>query len=239
MKLIGKGLVIDAARGVEFPDYGELELNFGLAVLTVPAPAAAGAYVIPYDAPLTGKLVWYDLTPEMLAAATGNELASGTVRRREAEPHVVPSSPPYEVTLEETALLPLTDVVLGDDRRRRRRVAANPGPGEYVISGATLTFHSSDAGRTVYVDYFYGDAAAGQTLVVSPFALPGAFKLVGAVKLFDGGANDYAGELVVVAQSCRRTGPLVVGARAGDVASFGFDFALENRVPGDVAVYFP
>ncbi len=239
MKLIGKGLLIDTEHGVDFPDYGELEVNFGLNVLNVPAPATTGGYVVPYDAPITGKIAWYDLTPELLAATTGNDLSAGTVKRVEAEALQVPGQSPYEVTLSQNTNLALSEVVLRDDNRRMKRVSASPAPGEYAISGAVLTFNAAAAGRYVYVDYFYADAADGKTLLVSPFALPTEFKLLASLKLFDTNANEYEGELVFTAEHCRRTGPLAVGSRVGEFGSFGFEFAVENRIAGDVAVYFP
>jgi len=215
MKLIGKGLIVDAAHGVEFPDYGDLEVNFGLNVLNLPSPAATGGYVVPYDAPVTGKIAWYDLTAEMLAAATGNELAAGTLRRAEAEAHEVPASEPYETTLVHPTNVALSEVVVGDDGRRRQRVAGAPGAGQYKIEGAKLTLNAADAGHHVYADYFYADAAAGRTMVVSPFVLPAEFKLLAALKLYDTGVNEYGGELVFVAEHCRRAGALAVGSRVG------------------------
>jgi hypothetical protein len=239
MKLIGKGLVVDAEHGVDFPDYGDLELNFGLNVLTIPAPATTGSYIVPYDAPITGRISWYDLGPELLAAATGNDLTAGTVKRAAGEAHAIPAAAPYEVTLDHAPPLALSDLVVGDDGRRFKRAAGAPGAGEYAVAGAVFTFNAADAGRAVYADYFYADAAAGQTLVVSPFALPGEFKLLAGLKLYGTGANEYEGDLVFAAERCRRTGPLAVGSRVGQFGSFGFEFAVENRVPGDVAVYFP
>jgi len=239
MKLIGKGLIIDAGRGVDFPDYGDLELSFGLSVLNIPAPAATGGYVVPYDAPVTGRIGWYDLSAELLAAVTGNAAAAGTVRRAESEPHDVPVASPYTITLAYSTPVALTDVVVRDDGVRMTRVAAGPAAGQYVIAEATLTFNAADAGRRVYVDYFYAQAGVGHQVVVSPFALPAEFKLAAALKLYDTAVNEYAGELVATAEHCRRTGPLAVGARAGQFGSFGFEFAVENRAPGDLVLYFP
>lgn len=239
MKLIGKGLIVDAGRGVDFPDYGDLELTFGLNVLNIPAPAATGGYVVPYDAPVTGRIGWYDLSADLLAAVSGNAVAEGTVRRAESEPHDIPASSPYTVTLTHATPLALTDMVVRDDGARMTRVAGAPAAGQYAVAAATLTFNAADAGRRVYVDYFYTQAGAGHQVVVSPFALPAEFKLIAALKLYDTGANEFAGELVAAAEHCRRTGPLAVGARAGQFGSFGFEFAVENRTPGDLVIYFP
>jgi len=235
MKLIGKGLVIDAERGENFPDYGDVEIDFGLAV-ALPSPAG---FVLPNDAAITGKIAWYDLNAELLAAVTGDALSAGTVARAEAEPHQVPAEPPYEVELVETTVVPLSEIVIGDDNRRLRRVDGIPGPDEYAVDGTALTFHAARADLYVYVDYFYSDAAGGKTVVVSPFSAPGAFKLLATLRLYDGDDGLYERELVLAAERCRRTGQLKAESAAAEPGSFGFSFAVENRVPGDVVVHFP
>jgi hypothetical protein len=244
MKLIGKGLVIDAERGENFPDYGDVEIDFGLAV-ALPSPAG---FVLPNDAAITGKIAWYDLNAELLAAVTGDALSAGTVARAEAEPHQVPTEPPHEVELVETTVVPLSEIVIGDDNWRPlseivigddnwrlRRVDGTPGPDEYAVDGTSLAFHAARAGLYVYVDYFYSDAAGGKTVVVSPFSAPGAFKLLATLRLYDGDDGLYERELVLAA----RTGPLAAESPAAEPGSFGFAFAVENRVPGDVVVHFP
>ncbi|NIT36240.1 MAG: hypothetical protein GTN49_07035, partial [candidate division Zixibacteria bacterium] len=76
MKLTGKGLIVDVGRDVDFPDYGDVEINLGLNFPS-PAPAASAGYVVPYDAPITGKIAWLELTAELLAAFTGDTLSAG------------------------------------------------------------------------------------------------------------------------------------------------------------------
>ena len=76
-------------------------------------------------------------------------------------------------------------------------------------------------------------------MTVDPYTLPGEFKLLASLKFYDTSAADYAGELVFIAERCRRTGPVDVGSRAADFGTFGFDFAVENRGAGDVVVCFP
>jgi hypothetical protein len=235
MKLVGRGLVIDVERGDNFPDYGDVEIDFGLGV----PPPAAGGWALPYDAALTGKIAWYDLSAELLAAVTGDVLAAGTVARAEAEPHQVPAEAPFEITLVEATVVPLSEIVIGDDNWRLRRVAGPPGPDEYAVDGAALTFSAARAGLYVYVDYFYSDSASGKTVVVNPFNSPAEFKLLATLSLYDGGDGLYERELILAAERCRRTGPLAPGSHAADSGSFGFEFAVENRVPGDVVVYFP
>lgn len=239
MKLIGKGLIVDLTNGLEFPDYGDLTVNFGLNVLNIPSPAVNGGYVVPYDAPITGKVSWYDITPEILASLTGGGLADGTVRYARAESHQIPTSEPYEITLDNTNMVPLSEVVVGDDGVRLRRVQSDPGEGEYAISGNVLEFSSDAAGADVFVDYFHEDSAVGKTMTVDPYSLPGEFKLLASLKFYDTFAADYAGELVFIAKRCRRTGPVDVGSRAAEFGTFGFDFAVENRNAGDVVVCFP
>ncbi len=238
MKLIGKGLIIDLTTGLEFPDYGDITVNFGLNVINVPSPAVNGGYIVPYDAPITGKISWYDISPEILASLTGAGLTDGTVRYVQSESHQVPSSEPYEVTLNNPDNLAQSEIVVGESGRMRR-VPSTPGEGEYAISGNVLTFSSDDAGGTVYIDYFYEDSGAGKTITVDPYALPGEFKLLASLKSYDTYAAGYSGDLVFIAERCRRTGPVDVGSRVGAFGTFGFDFAVENRNSGDVVVCFP
>jgi hypothetical protein len=135
-----------------------LTVNFGLNVLNIPSPAVNGGYVVPYDAPITGKISWYDITPEILASLTGGGLADGTVRYARAESHQIPTSEPYEITLDNTNVVPLSEVVVGDDGVRLRRVQSDPGEGEYATSGNVLEFSSDAAGADVFVDYFHEDS---------------------------------------------------------------------------------
>ncbi len=239
MKLTGKGLIVDMGRGIDFPDYGDVEINFGLNFPSPPPPASAGGYVVPYDAPIKGKIAWYELTAELLAAFTGDTLSPGAVKRTEAEPHQVPLEEPFEVTLAATSNVARSEIVIADDNSRLVRAAGSPGPGEYGIAGAKLTFNAAQAGYYVYVDYFYSDKDNGKTLVLNPFNLPGEFKLLADLTLFDAASSLYDRELVLVAERCRRAGPLASGPAGGEFGSLGFEFAVDNRAPGDVVAYFP
>ncbi|HUU56054.1 MAG TPA: hypothetical protein VMW93_01815 [bacterium] len=239
MKLRGTGLIIDTGRGVGFPDYGDLEVDFGLNVLNLAPPSPGGGCVAPYDAPLTGRIAWYELTADLLAAVTGDALFGGAMVRAEAEPHLVPDEPPYAIELAEPANVPLSEVVVGDDNLRLGRVAGSPGPDEYAADGGRLTFGAGRAGEYVYVDYFYVDESSGRTLVLNPFTAAGEFKLLATLKLSEAEGNLYERELMLAAERCRRTGPLAAGPADGDFGSFGFEFAVENRAAGDVTLYFP
>jgi hypothetical protein len=120
-----------------------------------------------------------------------------------------------------------------------KRVSGSPSSGEYSISSDTLVFSDDDAGKYVYVDYFYEDTASGYRLSIDPFALPGSFKLLASLKVYDTCGGDYAGEIVAVAEKCRRSGPVEMGSRVGEFGSFGFDFSVENRNPDDLVLNFP
>jgi hypothetical protein len=234
MKLRGKGLIIDTGRGVGFPDYGDVDVDFGLNLSKLGPPAAGAAS--PYGAPLTGTIVWYELTADLLAAVTGDALSTGALSRAEAEPHRVPDEPPYAIDLVGAAVVPLSEVAVGDDNARLRRVAGSPGPDEYAVSGSRLTFAATRAGQYVYADYFYADGQSGRTLALSPFAAAAEFKLLAALKLSEGERNLCERELVLVAERCRPTGP---PPNEGECDAFGFSFAAENRAAGDVTLYFP
>lgn len=239
MKLIGKGLIIDLTSGLEFPDYGDLVLTLGLNVLEVPSPGYNGGYTVPYDAPVTGKIAWYDISADLMAAITGSSLSSGTVKRVQGESHQISGSSPYTITLDNADNIAQSEIVVRDDNVRMLRVATSPGEGEYAISGDTLTFSSEDAGKYVYIDYFYEDAASGHKLSIDPYALPGSFKLLASLKAYDTYGADYTGEIVAIAEKCRRSGAVELGSRVGEFGSFGFDFTVENRNPDDLALYFP
>ena len=233
----GKGLIIDTGRGVGFPAYGDVEVDFGLNLLKL-GPPAAGA-PSPYDVPLTGTIIWYELTADLLAAVTGDALSNGALRRAEAEPHRVPDEPPYVVELVDAAVVAHSEVVVGDDNARLRRVVGPPGPDEYVVAGSRLTFGAGRAGQYVYADYFYADGDSGRTLALSPFGAAGEFKLLAALKLNEPSANLCEGELILAAERCRPTGPLSGGPGEDQAGAFGFAFAAENRAAGDVTFYFP
>lgn len=237
MKLRGKGLIIDTGRGVGFPDYGDVEVDFGLNLLKL-GPPAAGA-PSPYDAPLTGTIVWYELTADFLAAVTGDALSVGTLARAEAEPHRVPDEPPYAIDLVGAAVVPHAEVVVGDDNARLARVVNSPGPDQYAADGCRLTFGASRAGQYVYADYFYADGQSGRTLALSPFAAAGEFKLLAALKLSEGERNLCERELILVAERCRPTGLPATEPGEDEAGAFGFAFVAENRAAGDVTLYFP
>jgi len=204
--------------------------------LTSGKRAAVGGAASPYDPVLTGRIVWRELTADLLAALTADALASGATARAEAEPHRVPDEPPYAVDLVESAVVPLSEVVVGDDNARLRRAAGAPGPDEYAVAGRRLTFAAARAGQYIYADYFYANEGAGRTLVLNPFGAAAEFKLLAALDLDNGTENLYACELVLAAERCRPTGP---PADMDDDGTFGFAFAIENRAAGDVTFYFP
>jgi len=239
MKLVGRGLIVDTGRGLAYPEWGDVEIDFGLPCAEAPPPLAAGEYVVPAGAAFTGRILWYELTADLLAVATGEAPAPGTVKRAEAEPYQVPTAAPYEVELAEAEVVPLSEFVVGDDNERLRPVATDPEPGEYRRDGGRLTLNVSHAGRYVYVDYFFREEGRGSTLVLPPFAAPGEFKLWAALKLNDAAAHLYEREMVLAAACCRRTGPLRWEAGEEEFGAFGFAFAAENRSPGEVVAYFP
>jgi hypothetical protein len=236
MKLMGRGLVIDADHGVRFPEYADVEVEFGFNVsndTTTYWGGTGGSRT-----PLRGRLVWYDLTADLLTAATGDRAAVGTLLRAEAEPYEVPAREPFEVRLAHEGVVPLSELVVGDDNRPLRRVAAAPASDSYCIDGTRLSFSAGRAGSYVYVDYFYADAG-GRTLVLDPFDTPGEFRLLAALKLGDVDGTRFDREMVLSAGRCRRVGPLLAGSRPGEFGSFGFSFVAENRVAGDVVLHFP
>jgi hypothetical protein len=237
MKLLGKALVIDADRGVRFPEYADVEIDFGLNVSDVPTEYWGGGYC--GRSRISGRLAWFDLTAELLAAATGEKAAVGTILKAEAEPHEVPTEAPFEARLAFSGAVPLSELVVGDDNRPLRRVAAAPGPDDYVADGARLSFSAARAGSYVYVDYFHAAAEEGRTLVLNPFGTPREFKLLATLKLGDADDTRYDRELVLAAGRCRHVGPLSGGSRPGEFGSFGFEFVAENRAAGDVVVHFP
>lgn len=238
MKLIGKGVILDASGGLPFLDYGELQIIFGLDVLSIPRGDIAGRYYVPVGMPVTGRLTWFDISAELLASLLGAGAEQGTVRRVVSESHTIPDESPYTVDLDHQANLGATEVVMGSDGTRFRRVATSPSSGEYSITDYTLTFSSEDGGKTIYVSYFYSDPSSGSTIVLAPQGLPSRFKLVGSLNLYDI-AEEESGDLVLVAERCVRTSPLNLGASVGEYGRFGFDFALENITAGDITLYMP
>jgi len=238
MKLIGKGAILDASGGLPFCDYGELVVNFGLDVLGIPRGDIAGRCYVPVGAPVTGRLTWFDLSSELLASLLGAQTEQGTVRRVVSEAGTIPEEEPYSLQMEKQSNLFATEVVMGSDGRRFRRVVVSPQSGDYAIDGYTLTFCADDAGKKVYISYFYSDSVSGAKIVLSPQGLPTRFKLVGSLNLYEQ-AEGESGDLVIIAERCVRTGPLAVGASVGEYGRFGFEFALENVVAGDITLYLP
>jgi hypothetical protein len=238
MKLIGKGIMLNASGGVPFLDYGDLQVNFGLDLVSIPRGDIAGRYYVPVGMPVSGRLSWFDLSADLLASLLGSQSDTGTVRRVVGESQTIPGSSPYSLDLNHGDILPATEVVLGGDGARFRRVSSSPDEGEYSIDEETLTFNSADAGKRVYVSYFYDDPSSGHKIVLSPQGLPTRFKLVGSLNLYDM-ANTENGDLVVIGERCVRTSPLNLGAAVGDYGRFSFEFALENVNPGDITLYMP
>ncbi len=239
MYLVGKGALINATTGVEFPHYADLKLNFETKHVEVPFGDKNGADVIVTDQNISGHLGWEQVDVALLAALLGSASTSGTIKRVRLEEHSVPAAPgPYTVTMVKSTNIALTEIVKDADGNRLERVSANPASGQYSISAATLTFHSSLAGGKVYVDYFYSENT-GKHIAIGPCDLPSAFKLVGCVRLAKSSPGDGEGDMVIVANRCVRTSSIDLGGSNGEVSGLGFDFTIVNRNPGDMTIYFP
>lgn len=106
-------------------------------------------------APCTGA------TGEILAGFARSQFLNPTTSPR-TEDVVVSSSSPYVATLARTPLLPTTKVgaafVAAGTGIAGTALTYNASPaatGDFAISGTTMTFHSSDAGKTIRVTYNY------------------------------------------------------------------------------------
>ncbi len=84
------------------------------------------------------------------------------------EGYFVPTASPYTVTLQHAAtMVANSDIVrYADTLEPLTRVTVAPAAaGEYQISSGTLTFHASDAGKGILVDYQYTVTATDQAVV--------------------------------------------------------------------------
>lgn len=232
MKLIGKGLILEP----KVPDYGDVEIDFDV---SIGLPRLPSSIVVNAYSAASGRIAWFDLNADLLAAVTSGALSTGTVARAEAEPHQVPVEPPYEVELVEGPLVPFSEIVIGDDNWRLRRTEAKPGPDEYAFNGRKLTVHAARSGLYVYADYFYSDAGGGKTVVVNPFAFGAEFKLLASVRLYDDEDGTYERQIIIAANRCQIKAPLWACSPEEVPAGFGFKFEIGNRIPGDVVVHFP
>lgn len=238
MKLIGKGILIDAKRGVPFADYGELLVRFGVDVVSIPRGDIAGKYSIPIGTQITGHIQWFDISGELLAGILGGETTDGSVRFANLEEHTIPDGEPYQITLDSGDNLTNTETVQDGSGLKYRRVEGTPGVSQYSISDNTLTFSSDDAETVVYISYFYQDTDDGLTVNLNPTDIPSHFELVGKLDLV-GGEDDGGGELVITAKRCVRVSDMEIGAGVGEFGRFGFDFVIDNSNAGDVVVSMP
>jgi len=239
MYLVGKGALINATTGVEFPHYADLKLTFDAKTVNIPFGDRNGSDFVTTDQTVTGHLSWEQVDLVLLAALLGSNSTAGTIKRMRLEEHIVPDEPgPYVVTLDKATNITLTEVVKDEEGNRFSRVSEDPAEGEYTITADDLTFHESAAAKKVFIDYFYTDGD-GKHITIGPYDLPSSFKLIGCVRVVKSFPDDAEGEMVIVANRCVRNGAIEIGGRSGEVSGLGFDFSIVNRSPGDLTVYFP
>jgi hypothetical protein len=239
MYLVGKGAILNASTGVEFPQYAELSLSFEPKTTAIPLGDRNGSDYVVTDQVVSGRLAWEQVDVLLLSAVLGSASGVGGVRRMRLEEALIPDSTgPYTISLSQENNLSLTEVVRDSDGRRFFRTNEEPDINQYAIAGKVLTFSPVDAGKRIFIDYYY-QTTTGQHIVINPNDLPGSFKLVGCVHLAPATPDENEGDMVVIANRCVRTSAVSLGGKPGEVSSLSFDFAVVNRNSGDLSIYFP
>ena len=91
-------------------------------------------------------------------------VSAGIKQQVDLEPHVVPASSAYTVTVTNSANF-LTDlgVTYASTGRNLTRVTSGPTQGQYSVSAGVYTFASADASASILIGYVYTLSSTGQT----------------------------------------------------------------------------
>jgi hypothetical protein len=237
MKLIGKGLLIDTKSGLPFADYGELLQRFGVNIISIPRGDIAGKYTIPVGSQITGHIQWFDINGRLLAGILGGDTEDGGIDFVNFEEHTIPEEDPYTIELNNDDIVVNTELVQDISGGNFKKVEGNPASGEYMINEHTLTFSSGDSGAIIYISYFY-NTQEGMSISLNPRDIPVHFELIGKLDLIDT-SNEESGDFIIKAKRCVRISDLEIGASAGEVGRFGFEFVIDNHNEGDVVISLP
>lgn len=97
------------------------------------------------------RLNFYGRATPRLRSSVYVQYSAGYVLIDEA--HTVPATP-FQITTDELWLADVS-VINSTDQSVFDKVASNPGPGEYSVSGGVYTFNAADAGVPVLISYSY------------------------------------------------------------------------------------
>ena len=238
--LTGKGCIVDVTTGLVYGGVQEFKLQNELETRSFPAGDRWSSYTVPTGVNWRGEIAFKALDAATLKVVLGGQSSTGRVLEVLDEGALVPEEAPYTVQLDFDDNVSLSETVRDGSGHCFKRVDGDPGAGEYEISGDTLTFNASDAGKEVHLGYLRLDSGAGDKLIVGPEDVPQKFSLYGVLRghdLIEGTAP--AARFAVYLADCRRTGEFKFGAPVGGIGSFTLSFTAQNNQAGDVVFYLP
>jgi predicted peroxiredoxin len=211
MKLTGNGAILNSSTGVEFPFYADI-------ILDLEQLPPQDADII--NQTITGTATWENFDLNLFGIIMG----VSEVKRVRMEDVKIPDPAPYVVTLAKENPIALTEVIRDSVQGDRFHRDEKESSYHYVINGGEITFDASDAGKKLVIDYCYGKCSN-----INSSDLPGNFKLIGCLHLNPTTTDGESSDMVVIADRCVRTTVIEKNS---------FEFAICNRNPGDMKIYF-
>lgn len=244
-KLIGVGVIWNVTDNVCLSNQAEMGFNFPIDTLEIPAGDSFVPHRIPTVQKLTGRFGFRDVHSALMAAMIAGQTATGAIKHIPKEEQTIPSSSPYQVTLDQTpykageTLAPIE--VLDENGVTYKQVSGDPAAsGEFKNNGdGTLTFHQDDAGKKVYISYFWNDTSNGVTVKMDPDSIPSHKAYMFAGKLYNTRTRSWEGYLVCLFKKVMRTGEIGFAPGVGDAATIGFDWEATVETPDDAYICFP
>lgn len=173
--------------------------------------------------------------PELSLAAAYRLLGANNVAATTGSPIQIPKIEDYTipaggtVTLNNTpSTVDTTITVIGViDDTLFTKVASAPTQGQYSITGNTLTFNTSDVGKTVRVFYSV-DSTTGGNIQIAANSIPGiyTFKATGKFLQNINDPQKTAYDIAFVIKSCQLTGNLQFNSERQKASAVSLDLDI-------------
>lgn len=235
----GRGLVFDATNRICLGEFSSMwEAEPVTTIERLKYAHVKGSLPIETDEQWIFRAKFRELTPALLAKATGGAVATGALYYNLV--NLTASSTTLTITPAGTGVVDVVHLyyISGDTYRT---IAGSAVQDVSVSrSGATCTLHASDAGvgGTFQVGYLYADtAAADGKIVIDPTAFPSRFRLLApfAMRNPKTGAMSYG---VLDAQKAQWIKKPKLGGNVQEFAEHEVEFELINTASNDL-IYYP
>ncbi len=228
----------DRTNNEEYYITANVQVNIGIESLSILVGKRAGSESIPWDKPVTGVIGWSGLSPNLLAAHTGDtpELGSGQNQIDELDIAALAATCEHLPLLADTLLLNVggTEYAIVAGGAEVAGVSASVD----LVTGV-ITFGAGETANECEAEYVGLDTTAGYRVEISPYAYPTEIDMVLVIDAAQFG-DPNLGNAVMTCNNVQLMGAIEMGVEVGgNYTQFSREFNVANRNKGDVIIRFP